>query len=203
MTSTRQLILDYLKQKPIATALEISQALNTTAANIRHHLSILTLEGAVEIVGERPNRQRGRPSQLYMLASQARQNNLGILADALLDELLASIPKNEHQGLLRRIALRMAGEGESSRNLTQRLYLAIRRLNELQYRARWEAHLDAPFVILGHCPYSMILTDHPELCQIDSMIIEGLLATPVKQVEKLATDSQGATHCRFLVLQRK
>lgn len=202
MTSTRQLILDYLKQKPIATAQEISRALDTTAANIRHHLSILTFEGAVDIVGERPTRKRGRPSQLYMLASQARQNNLGILAASLLTELSACIPEDEQLALLRSVALRLAGRIESSPNLPQRLYIAVRRLNELQYRARWEAHLNAPFIILGHCPFSMILTDHPELCQIDNFILEGLLTTPVKQVEKLAIDNQGASYCRFLVLHR-
>ncbi len=203
MTSTRQLILDYLKQKPVATAQEISRALDTTAANIRHHLSILILEGAVDVVGERPTHQRGRPSQLYMLASQARQNNLGILADALLDELLSSTPEDKRLEFLRRLAQRLTGPVESGGNLTQRLYLAIRRLNELQYRARWEARLNAPFVILGHCPYSMILTDHPELCQMDCNILEGLLATPVKQVEKLAVDNQGASYCRFLVLHSR
>ncbi len=201
MISTRQLILDYLEKKSIATASEISRALSTTAANIRHHLSILSLEGVVEVVGERPTQRRGRPSQLYALASQAHQNNLGILAGALLDELLTSIPENDRLNFLKRIAIRLAGEPAPAKNLTQRLYLAIHRLNELKYNARWEAHRNTPCIILGHCPFAMILHDHPELCQIDGMLLENLLSTPVKQAEKLAIDNQGISYCKFIVQQ--
>ena len=201
MTS-RQLILDYLKSKPAATAGEMSRALNTTAANIRHHLAILTDEGAVEVIGERPANKRGRPASLYTLAKQARQHNLSGLSNALLDELLKPLSPSQREETLRRLANHMVGAIESKDNLTQRLYIAMRRLNEMKYNARWEAHHNAPRVILGHCPFAQILPEHPELCQVDGFIVESLLEKPVEQTEKMAIDNQGATYCKFVVRQR-
>jgi predicted ArsR family transcriptional regulator len=177
----------------------MSRAANTTAANIRHHLSILTNEGVVEVVGERPTYKRGRPALLYALSKQARQHNLDGLSNALLDELLLPLQSSERWDALKRISRRMVGEVESSANLTQRLYLPMRRLKEMQYNARWEAHPNAPRIILGHCPFAQILPEHPELCQVDGLIIEKLLGKRVQQVEKLAIDYQGSPYCRFIV----
>ena len=50
MDSTRQRILEQLSSKHSLSANDLSQALGTTAANMRHHLGILLQEGAVEIV---------------------------------------------------------------------------------------------------------------------------------------------------------
>jgi predicted ArsR family transcriptional regulator len=180
----------------------MSQAANTTAANIRHHLAILTHEGAVEVVGERPTSKRGRPALLYTLSKQARQHNMNGLSSALLDELLKPLPPDEQEQALQRIAQHMIGAIESKDNLTQRLYLAMRRLNEMKYNARWEAHHNAPRIILGHCPYAQILPQHPELCQVDGFIIEKLLEKPVDQTEKLAIDNQGSSYCKFVMRQR-
>lgn len=199
MTTTRQLILDYLNNKSFSTAVDMSRAASTTAANIRHHLSVLSDEGVVEVVGERPTKKRGRPALLYALSSQARQHNLDGLSNALLDELLKLLPDNERSAALQRIARHMLGEVGSKDNLTQRLYLAMRKLNEMQYNARWEAHLNAPRIILGHCPFAQILPEHPELCHLDETIIELLLGKPVQQAEKLAIDNQGSSYCKFIV----
>jgi predicted ArsR family transcriptional regulator len=83
-------------------------------------------------------------------------------------------------------------------SLTHRLYQAVQRLNELGYQARWEAHSEAPRLLLGHCPYAAILPGHPELCKMDAYLLEGLLGVPVAQTKKRAQDSRGARYCLFI-----
>lgn len=203
MSSTRQAIIEYLQRKPGATTPEISHALKTTVQNTRHHLSVLIEQGVVEIAGQEISRKRGRPKILYALASQVHEHNLDGLLRALLEVLFQQSPSDQSQDLLQRIARKLIVFDEPTRStLTNRLYRAVQRLNELHYQARWEAHTRAPRLILGHCPYLSILPDHPELCQIDRYLLDTLLEAPTEQVEKLARDSRGAAYCMFLVIER-
>ena len=200
MKTTRQLILDYLERNHITSAAEISHTLDMTPANARHHLSTLLDQGVVQVVGQQPMRRRGRPTLLYALTAQASQHNLDQLSSALLAEILSYVPPEIRQDALKQIAVRLQGEEPSkTASLTQRLYQAVNRLNQMRYQSRWEARAEAPRLILGHCPYAMILPDNPELCLMDAYIIESLLGTSVLQVEKLAKDQRGALFCMFTV----
>ncbi len=198
MKSTRQRLIEYLETRNVATPLELSHALQVTAADVRHHLAVLREEGFVEVVGERRPKGRGRPGQLYSLSQQSLDDNLDLLIGILLSELIGeSICSSE--AALRRIAAGLMGKSRSYGNLTQRLYLTISRLNQLNYQARWEAHSEAPRVVLGRCPYARIIAAHPELCQMDTILLNDMLDNPVEQIAKLAKDDRGATYCLFLV----
>jgi predicted ArsR family transcriptional regulator len=199
MTSSRQTILDFLESKRAATPLEIGQALHMTTANVRHHLAILVSEGVVETIGERTAGKRGRPAKLFALTSLTRQHNLDELANALLEEFLDQKPPADQQVFLRRIARILADPDKTAGKIPQRFYRAINRLNEMRYNAHWEAHAQAPFLILRHCPYSCILPMHPVLCQMDAYLIQELLDKPAQLVEKLAKDNTGATYCKFII----
>ncbi|HSF81491.1 MAG TPA: ArsR family transcriptional regulator [Anaerolineales bacterium] len=202
MKTTRQLILDHLGNKQVASAQEISRALKVTPANIRHHLAILASEGVVAIIGVRPASKRGRPTSLYALTSQSTRNNLDRLASALLDEIAQPRKAASQAESLPSVARRLAGRTEGTpASLTRRLYQAVHRLNELNYQARWEARSAAPQIILGHCPYAAILSAHPELCRLDALLLENLLDRPVDKVAHLAKDERGLTYCMFSVLK--
>lgn len=196
------LVIEHLKTRRLASAVEISHALRVTPANIRHHLAVLQEEGVVRVAGERAAGGRGRPILLYSLTEQLQAHNLDMLSHTLLQEFVASLPDEERAVTLERVAKRLAGQVEPpSGSLTQRLNGAIRRLNELHYQARWEARRDAPRLILGHCPYAAILSRHPELCQMDAALLECLLAAPISQTARLATDPRGEVYCSFDVLR--
>jgi predicted ArsR family transcriptional regulator len=219
MKTSRQRVLDYIRVHRYVTAAEISRVLKMTPANARHHLSVLADQGVIEVVSDRPTGGKGRPAQVFSLTSQVMGAGLERLAGVALDLLESSLPTNGANSALRLLALQLAGgeyekpnnsdtskrpEGErgSTRpmpNLTQRLYAAVSRLNELGYAARWEARADAPRMILGCCPYARILPEHPQLCQMDEFLLDVMLQAPVKQVAKLAHDSRGAPYCMFLV----
>ncbi len=202
MANTRQLIMEFLESKQIGTAPEIARAMNMTPANARHHISILVDEGAIVEIGTRRTKGRGRPSLLYAASSHARQHNLDQLSSALLDELLLGKTPDEAAQVLMRLAERLNDGSPYTSSLTQQLYKAILRLNEMHYDARWEAHADAPYLIFGFCPYANILPEHPELCVLDTHLIETLLARPTRQIDKLAKDERGAVYCRFLIGKR-
>lgn len=207
MKSTRQRILDYIENRRVATTADLSRALHVTKANVRHHVANLLEQRLIEISGERAQAGRGRPSRLLSLADRTLGDNLDRLSSALLRELFEGQPEAKQQALLRRLAEALTGTNEDSTeqsksanqpNLARRLVAAIQQLNRLNYQARWEAHSESPKVIFEHCPYAKIISEHPELCQMDAILLEHFLQTPIQQTEKLARDPRGATYCEFL-----
>lgn len=198
MKSTRQRLTEYLQRRQLASAVDMSHALHLTAADIRHHLSILEDEGVVEVVSQRPAAGRGRPTSLYQLTRQAVLNNLDGLSHALLAETRHFVPEAEKEAFNKRVAQRLVGDGyQPARNPSQRFVNAIHFLNQKNYQARWEARSDAPQVIFSHCPYAAVLSDHPEMCQIDGFVLSLLLVSPIKQTARLQPNPQGLPQCFF------
>ena len=206
MKTSRQRVLEYiLAHYPVTTA-DLSQALQMTEANARHHLSILQERGLVQPAGQRPSPGKGRPSRLYRPSEQRLGHNLDQLAAALLALLKSRSSSIELEPALSALAEQIAGPAWQPRrrgaeSLTRRLYLAVQRLNEFHYQARWEAWRGAPRLILGHCPYAAIIHQHPELCRLDAYLLGGLAGAQVEQTSKLAPDTQGALHCIFRIIE--
>jgi DeoR family suf operon transcriptional repressor len=207
VNTVRQRILEFIRSHRAATAAELSQAFRMSKANARHHLAILMEEGSLQVVDTRQMPGKGRPERVFAPSDQALGNNLDILASVLLqkrEEPSASEQGEElSQWLAKHVAEQMnRGAPNSdlrSQNLTRRLNRLTQILNRFHYQSRWEAHHDAPRLILGHCPYAAIVGEHPELCQMDARLIERLLGSPVDQSEKLAKDASGLSHCVFRV----
>lgn len=164
--------------------------------NLRHHLHILERRGLVAPAAAQPAAGRGRPEQSYALTTAAQPNHLAGLSSALLRGLrLAS---------LRGLAQRLLGAlPRPAGNQSQRLLAAIRHLEPLGYRPRWEARPDGPQVVLGNCPFAAIIEHHPELCQMDAYLLEELLGSPAAQTGKLVAGPQGTPQCVFKVAAAK
>jgi predicted ArsR family transcriptional regulator len=201
MQLTRKQILEYLHNHRMATSIQLSHALQVTRANIRHHLAILEEQALVEVIGHAPQRGRGRPTKLYSLTPQALANNIENLAMALLKALLSGSSQVEMQAQIEHLASLLGGEPPSSpTTLRTRLDQAVAQLNQQAYQARWEAHVDAPHLILEHCPYAAILPKHPELCQLDAALLKRLLGQPVEQIARLERGPEGVPHCIFKLI---
>jgi predicted ArsR family transcriptional regulator len=213
MKSTRKQIVDLLENQDSATAVELSQVLLLSAADVRHHLLALRREGVIEAVKEKSplaneqegssKRPVGRPPQRYRLSARARADRFDRLAEALLEEILDEVPPHEKEALLRRIAARMAGSAKPGGSLASRLVQAVQQLNELHYEASWEARPGDPQVKLSHCPYAAILPQHPELCQLDAELLETMVGVPAVQTARQARDASGARYCRFVIGKMK
>jgi DeoR family suf operon transcriptional repressor len=218
MKTSRQRVLEYIRSRKVIGVAELSRVLKMTPSNARHHLSILQEQGLVQVVGLTAPEGKGRPAQLFSLTEQVQSHNLDRLASAALSELLAGLDPQGVEQVVVRLALRLSSDalvsdpksGESpaverpaahpaGRSLTQSIYHAVRRLNELHYQARWEAHAQAPRLSMGHCPYAAILADHPELCRMDARLLELMLDRKATQAARLAPDPQGGTFCLFML----
>jgi len=197
--TTRSCILDYLRKHQTASAGELCLALRTSSANIRHHLSLLVADGLIEFLS--PRREgRGRPVKVYGLSARVLGDGLCELAGALFDAWLGAAEAEEREAGLRSVARHMAGLASSTRRdvpLTQRLTEAVRRLNELPYQARWEAGAAGARIVLGRCPYAVVVPERPELCRLDTLLLEEQLGLDVTQTAKLERSARGETFCIF------
>jgi predicted ArsR family transcriptional regulator len=200
MINSRQKILNYIIEEQCATVNELSRVFKVTQANIRHHLSILYEQGSVIIVGYKPAEFKGRPSQIYSATRQSTQNNLDAFIDALLANLSPGVSADEGVPPLKVIAAQMVSKYPlDTSNPTRRLYSSIRLLNQMNYHAHWEAHVENPHIMLDYCPYRSLIKRHPELCQLDRYILEQLLSAPVEQIEKESPNVKGLPHCVFIL----
>jgi len=203
MKSTRERILETLQTREAATAVELSQLLNLTAADMRYHLTALLAEGSIQRLDGGAPQKRGRPTTNYGLSQEYLKHdkhNLDTLTSAMLEEINNILGENDFKEFLGRLAERMGRKGNGSlRNPTRLLFQAIQRLNAMNYQARWEAHAQAPRVIFSHCPYLAILEKHPEMCQLDEAMLEKMLGSTVRQAAKRKPDRSGALQCIFLM----
>jgi predicted ArsR family transcriptional regulator len=228
MKTSRQQILDIIQVQRVATVGELSQVLHMTQANVRRHLAILQEQGRVVVAGRLPAQGKGRPAQIFAPSEQTLGDNLDLLSSAMLAEFCPASDENAPADRLKHIARRLAAEmradvqpdhqdlsdqketsvgiGETrptkSTSLTKRLYQAIQSLNQRHYQARWEARASGPHLLLGHCPYTTILERHPELCQMDAVLLEDLVGEKVEHIARLARNSRGMTFCIFRVREK-
>jgi predicted ArsR family transcriptional regulator len=200
MKTSRQRLLQYLEKKQVATAREISLALKMTPANARHHLSILIDQGIVEVSGNRVSLGPGRPNYLYKKTKLGSKNNLKDLSRTLLQIILEDKNAQDRDSELKRIAVSfIKREDHISNQKSKRLNDVIQQLNQMNYEARWEAHHDAPHIILENCPYADIVGDIPEICRMNEFLIEELLGNKVTQSVKLEPTQSGLHRCVFIV----
>jgi predicted ArsR family transcriptional regulator len=198
MITRREKILNYIIEQQSATVEELSKVFRVTPANIRHHLSILSTEGSVQIIGQKQAQKRGRPTQIYAATSKSNQNNLNQLAEALFDILLFDSTSEDRNVLFKKIAAQMVEKYKPDTfNPTRRVYISVRTLNRMHYQAHWEAHISNPRIMFSHCPYRDIVENHPELCQLDTFMLQELLGTAVIHTEKLSINSKGLPECVF------
>jgi predicted ArsR family transcriptional regulator len=210
MKTVRVRILEYIRSHRAVTVAELSLAFKMTPANARHHLATLLEQGLLQVIDKRPASGKGRPAQIFAISEQGLGDNFDLLAGILLDQITLQIDPQQIDSVLTQLADQLAGRmvvrgdqaeavTKAGENLSRRLYRATEVLNQRHYQARWEARPDAPRLVLGHCPFSAILKEHPELCKLDAYLIERLTGAPAEQTAKLVKDPTGLRFCMFRI----
>ena len=199
MPTARQKVFTYIKKHRAVTSAEIARDLRMTAANARHHLSLLKKDGRIEEVGKKDaGIKGGRPTKIYGITRHIRGDGLVTLSHHLLEEMLGSVNARQKSGVLKNLARRLASSHTRETRISSpmiRLKDTVQHLNKLGYQSRWEAHAEGPRIILGQCPYAAIIGKHPELCEMDAALLEEYLGQRVEQIEKLA--GAGIPFCIF------
>lgn len=204
MYATRERILEYLSKNNFASAIEMSRNFKMTSANLRHHLNILIESGAIKVVSKRKIALRGRPTSIYMLNHDNQHNNLSILTSALLNLVLGSKKSVARMNRLHQLVKHiLPKQVNASQTFSYRLGHTIDSLVEMNYSAHWEAHATGARIIFNHCPYAEIIADHPELCEMDNMMLSKLVGKSVYQTSKIAFHPAGPHQCRFIVVNSR
>lgn len=195
----------HLRRRGAASAGQIGQALDLSAATVRHHLSLLLDDGRVVGAGERSNGRRGRPQKAFRLSERVLGENQGMLSDMLLDEWLAGSSRAKQAAKVQILAEGLAdrmGRTDPDLSSMKRVAELTRRLNELHYESGWEAGAQGPRLLFGHCPYAAIIDKHPELCLMDAGMLALQMDADVEQVAKISQQPGGSAHCVFSLRQR-
>ena len=191
MTTARQKVLAYFAKSRTASTREIARALKMAPATVRHHLRVLASDGRLELTSFRRQDGKGRPEKVYSLPRAALGDNLAALSDALITESGTTV---RMEALARRLGAESNFDGHA---LTKRLNLTVEKLNSMNYHARWEAGSEGPRILFSHCPYAAIIEKHPELCQMDQVLLRELMGQPAKQL--LMSGKEGSTVCVFVL----
>jgi predicted ArsR family transcriptional regulator len=176
-----------------------------TTANIRYHLKGLIAEGYVVVTGRVESPHRGRPTLLYSSTLNAVKSDLTPLIRSLWDELLGTKTRKQREDRMEKLAGRLVRGRpplDKPGNLPQHLNRTVQILNSLGYRSRWEAHAEAPRMILEHCPFDSIYESLPELCDIDACVLTRLLGRPVQQINRRKLIAGRGSACVFQLRDR-
>jgi predicted ArsR family transcriptional regulator len=202
LQSTRERILNILKEGGQATVDSLSQELGLTAVTIRHHLDILRGEGLIASPLIRRRKTPGRPQYVYTLADKAASffpKRYGQLTNLILDELRLRLSPVEMDQMMRNIGERIASQANLPRKdgVEARLTAVTDFLNELGYMARWEQQEDGDYALhVANCPYEAVSHQDHQICTIDMTLLTCLLGT---SPQRISWSAQGDQDCSYLI----
>lgn len=200
--TVRRRILDHITREAGRSAAQIGRSLNLSAAAVRHHLAVLLSDGRIVMTGQTRGRGRGRPVKSYRASDHLLGDNTAAIVDTLLDAWPSGSGSAGPNGLATTLAQGLSQRlvtSASPRAVSKRIAGLIKALNAAHYHARWEAGADGPRILLGHCPYYAIVSQHPVLCQMDALVLEAQLEAKATQVAKIDPTASAVTQCIFLV----
>jgi predicted ArsR family transcriptional regulator len=203
MQSTRQEILEILKEERQATVEDLAERLELTPMTIRHHLNVLQAQNLVVASKVRRSQKVGRPRLVYTLTESADElfpQSYGELARHLVSEVKDTVGEEETRAIFGRIADRIVNEAPApipGQSFEERMEQVTGFLERLGFILRWEK-TDEGYVFTNiNCPYRRVAAEHTELCAMDTMIINGLLGVEPRRLGSLR---EGDTACTALIV---
>ncbi|CAN5854919.1 transcriptional regulator [soil metagenome] len=201
---TRQRVVRVLLERRTATATELADALDLTAAGVRRHLDRLLADGHVETVvpplvgSSGGTRGRGRPARSFQVtdaghaALEQSYDDLAVSAlrflaetggdDAVLDFARRRWAEVEH---------RLAA-GVDSVPAAERPDALARALTADGYAASVRSAPHGDQVCQHHCPVAHVAAEFPQLCEAETEFFARLLG---RHVQRLATIAHGDGVC--------
>lgn len=196
--STREIILDAIKQSNEATVESLASAADVSPVTVRHHLNSLQAEGLLEIRSVR--RKVGRPYYVYSLSDQGHElfpQRYMRLSSRLLDGLKAHFPAGTVDDLLDNVVQQIVDDRRKDfdhLSVEQRLDYLVDLLADEGFLASWESSGDKYILTEYSCPYYSIGQKHHEICTLDRQLVQIVLDTDVEQESCML---HGDSHCQF------
>ncbi|MGW8318716.1 MAG: helix-turn-helix transcriptional regulator [Candidatus Promineifilaceae bacterium] len=183
--STREVILEAIKQANEATVEELAGAADVSPVTVRHHLNSLQAEGLLETRSVR--RKVGRPYYVYSLSDKGHElfpKRYVRLSSRLLDELKSRFPSETITDLFNNVVERIVEEHRdefSGLPMEARLDFLVTLLAEEGFLANWELTDDGYRLTEYSCPYYSIGQKHSEVCHFDRQLMTLVLDTEITQ----------------------
>ena len=183
--NTRRKIYFYLRDKPGATAAELSQHCQVHANVVRHHLERLTEGGYVTYDNVRKTTV-GRPAKGYRVVDDSLVMDGSMRRDALLVALLEMalerLGPDDAEAMAHDVGVeygRTLGAAvsptDSNRSVKTAMSSIAGLLTAHGFAARAEEHDSEQSVVSENCPFGAAATHHPVLCAVDRGLIAGML----------------------------
>lgn len=199
--SSKQDILNLLKQQGAMTAQQVAGELNMTSMGARQHLQGLQDNGEVETFSQ--SKGRGRPSMFWQLTQTANEHFADRHSE-LTVQIIASVKAMfGEDGLDGVIAKR---ERDMLRNYQPRLegkaclLDAVAALAEIRseegYMASAEEDEDGVWLFENHCPICAAATSCQNFCRSELALFQQLL--PQATVQRTSHIIEGAHRCAYL-----
>lgn len=207
MQTVRKRILEILKQQGQATVSELATLLEMAPVSVRYHLDILQGDRLIEASTLRRKGSVGRPTQVYSLTQDADEffpDNFAALTAGLIQQMKKMLSPEQVDTAFCALAQEMAAECVCRNNgkgdARARLDQVVDFLNERGYFARWEEDQEGRLLLHTHnCPYAGVSTEHPELCRMDSVLVQELTGLPCERLDAVA---EGGDCCTYRVAAR-
>lgn len=197
---TRERLITLLKDRPNLTPAEMAAELNITQADVRYHLKALLARGTVVKMPVKQHtllRAAGRPAKAYQLSTQARPDILADLASTLMEVGQAYLPADRFLESVADKLVPVEASQPPQASIAQKLNAAVQIMNQRPYQARWEAHSTGPGIIFHNCPFSQVIHQHPELCQVDRLVLQKLTGLTATQQSKIDFAGPTSSVCVF------
>jgi predicted ArsR family transcriptional regulator len=198
MQATRQDILDHLRRHGQASVRELGDLLGLTSTGIRQHLTILERDGLIRAREERG--RVGRPALVFSLTKQGDAlypKRYDMLAGLLLDEIKTMTGSKGLQGLMQRVALRLAeplAVRMEEKSLPERVQEASRILEE-QGCLVDAVTTENDYLIIRHtCPFPDVALNHSCVCALDVEFLRFLLRADTRLTSCLVRGDSSCTY---------
>ena len=200
MHPVRKFILEILKREGHATINDLAEKLEMAPVSVRHHLDLLIGDGLVVTPRVRRTPGAGRPQQVYALTPEADEyfpDNYRQLAGDALQALKEMLPKEQVQLVMADFARRTAAQMRDDVHdlpVQTRMQIVVDFLNEQGYMAGYETDEESIVLHTCNCPYNDLAPSHPELCQMDLLLVQQLTGNEVQRVAHIA---EGDGRCSY------
>lgn len=198
--STRGRIVEELRRRKSASAVELAESFGLSPNAIRQQLVVLERDG---LVAERSVRRgRTKPTYEFSLTAEAEKlfpQNYDKMLGAVLRELREQFGEEGiakvFDGISKRTVAK-AKERVTAETTEGRAAQLTQVLREGGVIAEYNL-IDGGFELHEHnCPYSEVAKEHPEVCSVIHHVLDETIGGKHVQTESLAT---GGTECRFEV----
>lgn len=198
--STREIILDAIKQANEATVDDLAEAADVSPVTVRHHLNSLQAEGLLETRSVR--RKVGRPYYVYRLSDKGNElfpQRYLRLSNLLLEELKLQFSPEVVSEIFGNVVDRLVADYEEDLeplNFEQRLDYLVDLLADEGFLASWTKDENGYQLTEYSCPYFSVGQIHSEVCNFDREIMVRVLQAPITQQSCILN---GDVSCQFTI----